>query len=145
MLKGLSCLWQGKEVATEIHKLPEGTVIFEDVALEKRRGKVQKTLKTPHGHRQSDPLAGRIVYETVNGPIEIPYGDKDQQGDYTLQPGDIVDFNIATDRRDKLQRATNIQLVEDTFKVNGENREKVSTYHTALSEFCLFNAWVLHW
>lgn len=114
----------GKEVATEIKKLPEGTVIFEDVALEKRRGKVQKTLKTPHGRRQSDPLAGRIVYETVNGPIEIPYGDKDQHGDYTLQSGDIVDFNIATDRRDKLQRATNILLVEDTFRVNGENREK---------------------
>lgn len=113
-----------KEVATEIKKLPEGTVIFEDVALEKRRGKVQKTLKGQHGRRQSDPLAGRIVYETVNGPIEIPFGDKDQQGDYTLQPGDIVDFNIATDRRDKLQRATNIVLVEDTFKVNGENREK---------------------
>lgn len=113
-----------KEVATEIKKLPEGTVIFEDVALEKRRGKVQKTLKGQHGRRQSDPLAGRIVYETVNGPIEIPFGDKDQQGDYTLQPGDIVDFNIATDRRDKLQRATNIVLVEDTFKVNGESREK---------------------
>lgn len=113
-----------KEVATEIKKLPEGTVIFEDVALEKRRGKVQKTLKGQHGRRQSDPLAGRIVYETVNGPIEIPFGDKDQHGDYTLQPGDIVDFNIATDRRDKLQRATNIVLVEDTFKVNLENREK---------------------
>jgi cold shock CspA family protein len=113
-----------KEVATEIIKLPEGTVIFEDVALEKRRGKVEKTLKGQHGRRQSDPLAGRIIYETLNGPIEIPFGDKDQQGDYTLQPADIVDFNIATDRRDKLQRATNIVLVEDTFKVNGENREK---------------------
>ena len=60
-------------------------------------------------------------------PIEIPYGDKDQKGDYTLQSGDLVEFNIATDRRDKLQRATNILLVEDTFKVNGEKREKVST------------------
>ena len=60
-------------------------------------------------------------------PIDIPYGDKDQKGDYTLQPGDLVEFNIATDRRDKLQRATNIALVEDTFKVNGEKRETVST------------------
>ena len=58
--------------------------------------------------------------------IEIPYGDKDQKGDYTLQPGDMVEFNIATDRRDKLQRATCITLVPDTFKVNGEQREKVS-------------------
>jgi len=113
----------GKEVGTNIVKLPEGTVIFEDVALERRRGRVEKTLKAPHGRRQSDPLAGRIVYETVNGPIEIPYGDKDQKGDYTLQPGDLVEFNIATDRRDKLQRATNITIVEDTFKINNEKRE----------------------
>ncbi len=61
-------------------------------------------------------------------PIEIPYGDKDQKGDYTLQPGDFVEFNIATDRRDKLQRATNINLVNDTFKVNGEKRETVRIY-----------------
>lgn len=113
----------GKEVAVNIARLPDGSVIFEDIALEKRRGKVQKTLRGPHGRRQSDPLAGRIVYETVNGPIEIPYGDKDQKGEHTLQPGDIVEFNIATDRRDKLQRATNIVLVLDTFKVNGEKRE----------------------
>ena len=56
--------------------------------------------------------------------IEIPYGDKDQQGDYTLQPGDLVQFNIATDRRDKLQRATNIELSEDSFQFTGEKREK---------------------
>lgn len=113
----------GKEIAISIKRLARGTVIFEDVGVDKRRGKVQKTLKTV-GRRQSDPLAGRIVYETLEGPIEIPYGDKDQLGDFTLQVGDLVEFNIATDRRDKLQRATNIFFVEDTFKVNGEKREK---------------------
>ena len=59
-------------------------------------------------------------------PIEIPYGDKDQKGEYTLQQGDLVEFNIATDRRDKLQRATNILLVDDTFKISSEVRETVS-------------------
>lgn len=83
----------------------------------------KKTLRTAHGRRQSDPLAGRIIYETIEDSIEIPYGDKDQKGDYTLQVGDIVEFNIATDRRDKLQRATQIILIEDTFKVNKEKRE----------------------
>lgn len=38
---------------------------------------------------------------------------------------DIVEFNIATDRRDKLQRATNIVLSEHTFFVSKEQREKV--------------------
>lgn len=113
----------GKEVAVNIRSLPEGTVIFEDIAVEPRRGKILKTLKSAHGRHQSDPLAGRIVYETVKGSIEIPFGDKDQKGDYTLQPNDLVQFNIATDRRDKLQRATHISLVEDTFKVNTEKRE----------------------
>jgi hypothetical protein len=47
--------------------------------------------------------------------VEIPFGDKDQFGDYTLLQGDIVECNIATDRRDKLQRATNIRLLEETF------------------------------
>ena len=58
---------QGKEVAVNIKSLPEGTVIFEDIAVERRRGRIQKTLRGPHGRRQSDPLAGRIVYETVKG------------------------------------------------------------------------------
>jgi len=112
-----------KEVAVNICRLSEGTVIFEDVGIEIRRGKITKTLRGPHGRRHSDPLAGRIVYETVKGSIEIPFGDKDQKGDYTLDVGDLVEFKIATDRRDKLQRATQITLVLDTFKVNGEVRE----------------------
>jgi len=58
-------------------------------------------------------------------PIEIPFGDRDQVGDYTLRVDDIVEFNIATDRRDKLQRATNIGLSEHTFFVSKEQREKV--------------------
>lgn len=112
-----------KEVAVSIMRLPDGTVIFEDVGLEPRRGRIVKTLKSAHGRKQSDPLAGRIVYETVKGPIEIPYGDKDQKGEYSLQTNDLVEFNIATDRRDKLQRATNIAIVDDTFKVNSEKRD----------------------
>ena len=70
-VKHSNYLLQGKEVAVNIKKLPEGTVIFDDVALEKRRGKILKTLKSPHGRRQSDPLAGRIVYETVKGYLII--------------------------------------------------------------------------
>lgn len=113
-----------KEVAVNIQQLPEGTVVFEDVATERKRGKILKTLKSVHGRMQSDPLAGRIVYETLKGSIEIPYGDRDQLGDYTLQTGDIVEFYIATDRRDKLQRATNICLIDVTFTISGETREK---------------------
>ena len=58
--------------------------------------------------------------------IEIPFGEKDQRGECTLLQGDSVEFQIATDRRDKLQRATNIALLETTFSYSGEIRETVS-------------------
>jgi len=112
----------GKEVATEIERLPEGTVIFEDIAVEPVKGKILKMIKSTN-RRPSEALAGRIMYETNKGLIEIPFGEKDQRGECTLLQGDSVEFQIATDRRDKLQRATNIGLLEDTFAYSGEIRE----------------------
>lgn len=38
--------------------------------------------------------------------------------------GDWVQFRIATDRRDQLQRATNISLLPESFVVSGEKREQ---------------------
>jgi cold shock CspA family protein len=111
-----------KEVAVDIERLPEGTVIFEDIAVEPVKGKVLKTIKSSN-RRPSELLAGRIMYETPKGLIEIPFGEKDQRGECTLLQGDTVEFQIATDRRDKLQRATNIALMEETFEYTGEIRE----------------------
>lgn len=112
----------GKEVAVEIEGLPEGTVIFEDIAIETAKGKILKMIKTTN-RRSSEALAGRIMYETSKGLIEIPFGEKDQRGECTLLQGDTVEFQVATDRRDKLQRATNIGLLEETFECPGEIRE----------------------
>ncbi|XP_059172190.1 cold shock domain-containing protein E1-like [Physella acuta] len=111
-----------KEVAVEIECLPEGTVIFEDIAVEMVKGKILKMIKSTN-RRPSEALAGRIMYETPKGLIEIPFGEKDQRGECTLQQGDTVEFQIATDRRDKLQRATNIALLDETFEYSGEIRE----------------------
>ncbi|XP_078582670.1 cold shock domain-containing protein E1-like isoform X38 [Branchiostoma floridae x Branchiostoma japonicum] len=121
----------GKEVATHIKKLIEGTVVFEDVSNERIRGKVIKPL--PRGpqrrqdflsSQQSDPLSGRLSYEAEDGATkDIPFGDRDQRSECSLQVADIVEFNIATDRRDKLQRATNIDLLPETFRTTGEKRE----------------------
>ena len=47
----------------EIEKLPDGTVIFEDVTTEKVIGRILKTLKNQNSRRHSDPLGGRIFYE----------------------------------------------------------------------------------
>uniref|UniRef100_A0A1B0DBB6 Uncharacterized protein n=1 Tax=Phlebotomus papatasi TaxID=29031 RepID=A0A1B0DBB6_PHLPP len=56
--------------------------------------------------------------------VEVPFGDKDQKGDFTLRHGDWVQFLLATDRRDQLQRATAISLLDETFEVSGEKREQ---------------------
>ena len=41
-----------------------------------------------------------------------------------MRHGDWVQFLLATDRRDQLQRATSISLLDETFEVSGERREQ---------------------
>lgn len=116
----------GKEVACNITRLTPGTVVFEDVGTDIMKGQVLKPLdRGQNARHQSDPLPGRIRYRAADhSEVEIPFGDKDQRGDFTLRHGDWVQFKIATDRRDQLQRATNISLLEESFIVSGEKREQ---------------------
>ncbi|XP_055613543.1 cold shock domain-containing protein E1 isoform X2 [Uranotaenia lowii] len=117
----------GKEVACNIARLPPGSVIFEDVDSTIYKGQVLKSLDRNHQLRQqnNDPLPGRIRYRAADhSEVEVPFGDKDQKGDFTLRHGDWVQFLLATDRRDQLQRATSISLLDETFQVSGEKREQ---------------------
>lgn len=117
----------GKEVACNIIRLPVGSVIFEDVDPTIMKGQVLKPLEqnNPLAAQPSDPLPGRIKYRAADhSEVEVPYGDKDQKGDFTLRHGDWVQFMLATDRRDQLQRATCISLLDDTFQLSGEKREQ---------------------
>jgi len=70
-------------------------------------------------------MQGRLRYR---GPdrqeLEVVYGEKDQKGSFTMRHGDWVEFQLAVDRRDKQQRATNIRLLEESFVVSGERREE---------------------
>ncbi|XP_076170073.1 cold shock domain-containing Unr isoform X2 [Ptiloglossa arizonensis] len=116
----------GKEVACNITKLPPGSIIFEKVSNEIVKGQVLKPLERGTAARhQNDPLPGRIRYrDTDHFEVEIPFGDKDQKGDFTLRHGDWVQFRIATDTRDQLKRATEILLLPESFTVSGERREQ---------------------
>lgn len=117
----------GKEVACNITRLPPGSVIFEDVDPTIMKGQVLKPLElnNPLTPQPSDPLPGRIKYRAADhSEVDVPYGDKDQKGDFTLRHGDWVQFLLATDRRDQLQRATCISLLDDTFQLSGEKREQ---------------------
>lgn len=117
----------GKEVACNITRLPPGSVIFEDVNETVMRGQVLKPLelRSPNAQQSTDPLPGRIKYRAADhSEVEVPYGDKDRKGDFTLRHGDWVQFLLATDRRDQLQRATCISLLDETFRLSGERREQ---------------------
>lgn len=106
--------------------MPAGTVVFEDVHPETLKGQVLKPLERGANvaTQNTEPLSGRLRYRGQDrSEVEIPFGDKDQKGEYTLRHGDWVQFNVAIDRRDKLQRATNIDLLEESFVVSGEKRE----------------------
>ncbi|KAG8002885.1 Cold shock domain-containing protein E1 [Nibea albiflora] len=103
----------GKEVATDVRLLPQGTVIFEDISIEQFEGTVIK----------NDPLPGRISARIGFTDKELPFGEKDTKSKVTLLEGDHIQFNISTDRRDKLERATNIDILPDTFNFTKETRE----------------------
>lgn len=115
-------------MACNIARLPPGSVVFEDVDQTIYKGQVLKPLDRNTLVRQqqnNDPLPGRIRYRAPDhSEVEVQFGDKDQKGDFTLRHGDWVQFFLATDRRDQLQRATSISLLDETFQVSGEKREQ---------------------
>jgi cold shock CspA family protein len=109
----------GKEVATNIIKLPSGTVVFEDVGTEYFRGQVLKPIdRNYRAMAEGDALSGRVKYRGHDrSEKEVQFGETDQVGDFTLKHGDWVKFVIAVDRRDKHPRATKIELLDESFKV----------------------------
>lgn len=74
--------------------------------------------------KHAEPLAGSITYETLEGAKYIPYSERDINGEFTLFVGDVVDFQIAKDRRDGLLHATSVTLCEESFIVSKEKRDK---------------------
>ncbi|KAM9785455.1 cold shock domain-containing protein E1 isoform 3-T3 [Neosynchiropus ocellatus] len=113
----------GKEVATEVRLLPQGTVIFEDISIEQFEGTVVKVIPKVPTKNQNDPLPGRISARIGHTDKELPFGEKDTKSKVTLLEGDHIQFNISTDRRDKLERATNIDVLPDSFNFTKETRE----------------------
>ncbi|XP_041702315.2 cold shock domain-containing protein E1 isoform X2 [Coregonus clupeaformis] len=113
----------GKEVATDVRLLAQGTVIFEDISIEQFEGTVAKVIPKVPTKNQNDPLPGRICARISFTDKELLFGEKDTKSKVTLLEGDHVQFNISTDRRDKLERATNIDILPDTFHFTKESRE----------------------
>lgn len=114
---------QGKEIAIKINKLASGTVIFEDISPERFRGHVIKSINTRALNNSVDGhLTGMIEYQGETDTHEVLFGDRDTEDDIILQKGDVVEFNVSTDRRDKLERAVSIKLISVCLK-NGQTRD----------------------
>ena len=71
-------------------------------------------LKSTGGFAQRDVSPCTIIFALVSPQV----------GDFTLKHGDWVKFVIAVDRRDKLKRATKIELMDESFEVSDERREQ---------------------
>nr|AII97880.1 BLTX513 [Nephila pilipes] len=69
-------------------------------------------------------MPGKIRCHQHEEALYYPFGERDPKVEYTLQVGDWVQFNVATDRRDNLQRATNIELFENGINFTKEKREQ---------------------
>jgi len=71
---------------------------------------------------------------------ELPFGERDRCGLYTLLENDIVQFVIAKDKRDGMTRATQITLLDQSFLKLKEQREIVFVFFVCV---CLVNSTVV--
>jgi len=113
----------GKEIAVSVNKLDPGTVVFEDISSTRFRGHVIKEINARMLNNHVDGhLTGMIEYQGKTDTHEVLFGDRDTEDDIILQKGDVVEFNVSTDRRDYLQRAVNIKLISVALK-DGQKRD----------------------
>uniref|UniRef100_A0A8C5LR21 Cold shock domain-containing protein E1 n=1 Tax=Leptobrachium leishanense TaxID=445787 RepID=A0A8C5LR21_9ANUR len=89
----------GKEVATDVRLLPQGTVIFEDISIEHFEGTVTKVIPKVPNKNQNDPLPGRIKVDFVI-PKELPFGDKDTKSKVTLLEDESREMGVIAAMRD---------------------------------------------
>ncbi|KAG1670794.1 Cold shock domain-containing protein E1 [Nymphon striatum] len=114
-----------KEVACNVERLPEGSVVFEDILPEIYQGQISKTIERQLPKVTIDSFTGNIKYSVDNVDKEITFGDRDVECDHTLMENDWIQFNVAVDRRDSLHRATRIHFLNaETFSSSKEKREK---------------------
>eukprot|EP00474_Spongospora_subterranea_P008727 CRZ09185.1 hypothetical protein [Spongospora subterranea] len=115
--------------ASQVLILPPGTVVFEEVSEFRSRGVIERELQIQAGSAPGEPFGGRIraelqqvpgvnageVLMSTNGPyvvLEFSGRDvSDVQNSSILLPGDIVEFQLFTEKRSSRQGATNIVCI----------------------------------
>ncbi|XP_041107879.1 uncharacterized protein LOC121316771 [Polyodon spathula] len=103
---------KGREVAVGVRLLPMGTVILHDISVKWFEGTVIRIKSLPG-----------CIRATINCTKELSFTVNDIRTKATLLEGDHVQFNVSIDRRNKLERATNIEILPDTFQHTNEIRQ----------------------
>lgn len=112
-----------KDVACNISILPKGTVQFDEIDKTLHIGRILRPLQSKN-KKSDDTLTGRLIYDSLDKKmLELPFGERDRCGLYTLLENDIVQFVIAKDKRDEMIRATQISLLDQSFLKSKEQRE----------------------
>ncbi|CAF1160122.1 unnamed protein product [Adineta ricciae] len=112
-----------KDLASNITILPKGTVQFDEIDTALHIGRITQPLQMKT-KKSSDILSGRLLYDAPDKKMsELPFGERDRCGLYTLLENDIVQFVIARDKRDGMTRATQISLLDQSFLKTKEHRE----------------------
>jgi len=107
----------GKKKAANIRILPQGTVQYYDVTTEVFSGVIEKECKIGHatGRRKIDnsgviliPLRGE---DGVIIQAKLSYANQDQlDPSVNFWPDDMVEFNIATEKKTGIRSAVNVRL-----------------------------------
>ncbi|XP_028845860.1 uncharacterized protein LOC114796116 [Denticeps clupeoides] len=104
-----------KPVNSEV--LPQRTVVFEDVSSEHYEGTIIKALTKAieQTSEEKEPVLGLLI-STVDGSMKkLPFEKADLTSQVTMLVGDKVQFNISTNRETKVERATNVEILSDSF------------------------------
>lgn len=133
----------GKEIATNIKSLPDGTVCFDELSRNIFVGRITQAPIRLNGTGASLSSIGRLIYDanTISSElVELTFTDRDRipgASDYSFLEGDFVQFRIATDKRKRInsvmyqsdKRATQLTLIEEYSLVDNsintnEHRER---------------------
>jgi len=108
-----------KPIAINFKILPKGTVKFEDTLPGRHPGIVDRELRG-RGHH-SETYGGKITFQSPDTKAmeSLPFDAEDVDKRFSLKRGDRVEFSIATNRRNKEKKASNIVLMRETGVVEG--------------------------
>eukprot|EP00118_Oscarella_pearsei_P003559 m.14812 g.14812 ORF g.14812 m.14812 type:complete len:840 (+) comp25984_c0_seq2:359-2878(+) len=104
----------GKSVATQIKKLPPGTVQLDDISQRLFYGEIQDMDGPPKSEKDArNRPFGTVKEDGAGWEAEVyKFYQRDLAALYTLYTGDTVTFRVATDKRNGAERATEVALHE---------------------------------